>query len=333
MNNIKNIFYAGLLALCTISFTACSDDEKTYDFPGDEYNRVYMLDNSSAYKIVQTPIGIVSNLKFETSLKSTQKASASIKATVEIDNSMIAPYNKKHGTNYEEMPASALSIVNATMNIPTGSMAASDTLRLTLTDKEEVLKTLKSERGYLIPLRLAMTEGGDSQPSSNFFYTYITVTVTEDNVNHDATSSDITGTLVVDQTGWTATTNGSISQWGDPLETMFDGDMSSSCDISGSGTDLRLDINMGKVYTFDAITLYYGYSYPGWGTYEYGQLTNGMTIYTSNDGVSWQSVGEITGNDSKICVFYAPITAKYIRVVKPGNSSYLQAGIFNVYAK
>lgn len=333
MKNIKNLFYIGVLALCTASLAACSDEE-TYDFPGDSYNRVYMPDKSGTYKIVQTPISSISNLKFETSLKCTQKASDAIKATVEIDNSMIAAYNEQHKTNYEEMPASALTIENATMTIPAGDMASMDTLRLTMSQDESLVSTLRSPNGYLIPLRLTTTTGGASQPSTNVFSTYLVVTVTEDNVNHEAVESDITGALVANQTGWSATTNGTASTSYQPLSTMFDGDMSSYCYITAT-EDLKLDINMGKPYTFDAITLYYGYS-SSWGNYEYGCLASGMTIFTSNDGTTWQSAGQITGGTSKFCVFYAPLTAQYVRLVKPkGTSSRvtLYGGIFNVYAK
>ena len=334
MKNIKNIFYAGLLVLGIISFTACSDEE-TYDFPGDPYNRVYIPDNSGSYKIIQTPISSISNLEFETILKCTQKASENIKATVEVDNSLIAAYNEEHGTHYEAIPAAALVIENAIMNIPAGAMATTDTLRITTTEKAEVVSTLRSQNGYLIPLRLTTIEGGASQPSTNFFSTYLIVTVLEDNVNHDAVEEDITGALVTNQTGWSATTNGTVSAWGDPIETLFDGDMSTYCTLSNNSEDLKLDINMGKPYTFDAITLYYGYSYPGWGSYEYGSLSGGMTIYTSNDGTTWQSAGGITGNDSKFCVFYAPITAQYIRLMKPQGSygASLDGGIFTIYAK
>lgn len=332
MNTIKNILYAGMLALCTLSLAACSDDE-VYDFPGDPHNRVYMPPKSNSYKIVQTPISTVSNLKFETYLKCTQRASANIKATVEVDNSMIAAYNEKHNTTYEEMPTSALAIKNAVMNIPTGDMSTSDTLTITLSEDENVIKNLKSQNGYLIPLRISMTHGGNSQPSSNVFSNYLIVTVKEDNVNHEAIDDDITGTLVTDQTGWSATTNGTVSSYYQSIEAMFDGDMSNYCSISSS-EDLKLDVNMGKPYTFDAITLYYGFS-SNWGNYEYPSLTSGMTIYTSSNGTSWQSAGEITGSNSKNCIFYAPITAQYIRIIKPKGSysTSLSAGIFNVYAK
>ena len=322
----KNILYVSMLVIFMISIVACSD-EKEYDFPGDPYNRVYMNDNSGSYKIVQTPISTVSNLSYETIVKCTQKPSEIIKVKVEVDNSMIGAYNEKNGTNYEALPSSALLFENSEMNILAGDMQSEDTLRLRLTEDESVLKTLNSQNGYLIPLRLTKTEGGNSQVSTNIYYSYLSVTVTEDNINHDASENDITGTLVQDQTGWSATTNGTLLSWYDPIESLFDGNKETYCYIS-SGTDLNLDINLDKQYTFDALTLYYGFSWGG----DYSSLSSGMKIFISNDGVSWKLAGEISGS-SKVCVFYAPLTAQYVRIVKSGSNNNIIAGIFNVYAK
>ncbi|MBD8388450.1 BT_3987 domain-containing protein [Dysgonomonas sp. BGC7] len=328
MKNIKNIFYATMLVIYAMSFVACSDDEDTYDFPGDEHNRVYMSDKSSSYKVVHTPVITVSNLKFEIPLKCTQKASENIKATVEVDNSMIAAYNEKHGTDYEAIPTSALVIENATMNIPAGSMVTTDTLRISMTNDNSILTTLRSEKGYLIPLRITSTEGGKSQSSSNFFSTYLIATVAEDkdNVNDDAVVGSITGTLVADQTGWSATTNATVSTSYQPLSYLFTTATSAYCYLYNAPT-INLDIDMGKSYTFDAIRLQ-----RSTGT---SSFTSGMTIFSSNDGATWKLEGTLT-KSSTFCVFYAPVTTRYIRIVKSSGSTSnttLYASIFNVYAK
>ena len=326
MKNIRNIFYVVMLALCSVSLAACSDEE-TYDFSGDPYNRVYMPDNSSSYKITQTPVGAVSTLEFETFLKCTQKATEPIRATVEIDNSLIAAYNEEHGTNYEEMPASALTIENTVMNIPVEAMVTSETLRITLSEDEDAVKKLRSQYGYLIPLCLTMTEGGNSQPSSNFSSTYLIVNIIEDKINHEAVENDISGVLVEDQTGWSATTNGTLqtSSYYYPLETLFDRNGATYSYIRHTDA-INLDIDMGQSYTFDAITLYQGTST--------GRLYAGTVICLSNDGVTWRSVGEITAT-SKVCVFYEPLTTRYIRIIRPktGRNTTLFAGAFNIYKK
>ena len=153
MTNIKSIFYASMLTLSLMSLGACNNDD-VYDFPGDPYNRVYIQDKSPSYKIVQTPISTVSNLDFSIPLKCTQIAKGEIKATIEIDNSLIDEYNEMHGTSYEAMPTNAIVIENATMTIPAGAMVSIDTLKVKTSDDASVMSTLKSQDGYLVPLRI-----------------------------------------------------------------------------------------------------------------------------------------------------------------------------------
>lgn len=230
MKNRKNLFYIGAFTICSLSLTAC-DKEDVYDVYGDPYNRVYTLDNSQAFKIVQTPISTISNVDFKWPAKCSKKASDNIKVKVIVDNSLIAAYNDEHGTEFEAMPTEALVLNNMEMTIPAGSLSVSDTAHVQLTDKADVLGTLKSEKGYIIPLRLESAEGGNSQLSTNMLKpTFITVTITEDNVNHDATEYTGTGTLVADQSGWSVTPiNGST---GSNLQRWFDGNPKNYASVS-----------------------------------------------------------------------------------------------------
>lgn len=323
MKSRKNLFYIGMFALCAIGFAACDDDE-TYDVYGDPFNRVYISDNSKAYKIVQTPISTVSNVDFKWPAKCSQKASGTIKATVVVDNSLIAAYNEEHGTVFEAMPAEAIVLENAEMTIPAGKMVVADTVHVKLTDDANVLSTLKSEKGYIIPLRLVSAEGPNTQLSTNMVApSFLTVTVTEDNVNHEATEADITGTLVANQAGWSVNV---LSGSGSNLDRWFDGNPQSTASISDwSNYKAAFTVDMEKSYTFSAIVAYRGTS---WG--EYNSISAGTKISTSDDGTNFKSAGEVTGS-SKFIVFYAPLTARYIRVETTSYS--VNCGVFNVYAK
>lgn len=323
MKSRKNLFYIGMFALCAIGFAACGDDE-SYDVYGDPFNRVYISDNSKAYKIVQTPISTVGNVDFKWPAKCSQKASGTIKATVVVDNSLIAAYNEEHGTVFEAMPAEAIVLENAEMTIPAGKMVVADTVHVKLTDDANVLSTLKSEKGYIIPLRLVSAEGPNTQLSTNMVApSFLTVTVTEDNVNHGATEADITGTLVADQAGWSVNV---LSGSGSNLDRWFDGNPQSIASISDwSNYKAAFTVDMGKSYTFGTIVAYRSTS---WG--EYNSISAGTKISTSDDGTNFKSAGEVTGS-SKFIVFYAPLTARYIRVETTSYS--VNCGVFNVYVK
>lgn len=331
---MKNLHYKAFLGLAALMltgmFSGCSDEE-TYDFPGDTYNRVYLKDNAAAYKLVITPVSTVSNLDVNIPIHCTKKANGIISATVELDNTLIETYNAKHDTHYVALPDGALKLTNAVMTIPAGSMASSDTLRVQMTDNQEMWSKLDASNEYLIPLRLTKVIGADAQASTNVYYSYLTLSVTEDNVNHDASEEQIKGSLVKDQSSWTAMSNGTASN----LQNLFDGDMTQTGRTSIRGSELYLDINMGRPYTFDAITLYSGWSYPGWGEYINGQFSGGMRISISMDGKTWTGSGEIAADSygDKVCVFYAPLTAQYIRIIKPDNgyNNSISAGVFNIY--
>lgn len=328
MKNRKNLFYIGAFTICSLSLAAC-DKEDVYDVYGDPYNRVYTLDNSQAFKIVQTPISTISNVDFKWPAKCSKKASDNIKVKVIVDNSLIADYNEEHGTEFEAMPTEALVLNNMEMTIPAGSMAVSDTAHVQLTDNADVLGTLKSEKGYIIPLRLESAEGGDSQLSTNMLKpTFVTVTVTEDNVNHDATEYTGTGTLVADQTGWSVTPiNGST---GSNLQRWFDGNPKVYSSVFNRSTHkASLIVDMGQSYTFDAIAAYRGTSWND-NLYLYASISSGAKISTSEDGENYKSAGEVTGSSMYI-VFYAPLTARYIKIETTSYS--VNCGVFNVYAK
>ena len=331
MKNRKNLFYIGMFAICVLGFAACGDDE-TYDVYGDPYNRVYILDNSKEYKIVQTPVSTVSNVDFTWEARCSKKASGDIRVTVAVDNPLIDAYNEEHDTEFEAVPVEAVVLENAEMTIPAGEMVVADAVHLKLTDDANVLSTLKSAKGYIIPLRLVSAEGGNSQLSTNMLApSFLTITVTEDNMNHEAIQYTGTGTLVADQTGWTATTNGTVQSWYDPIESIFDGNGETYCYISNRSGDLWLDVDMGKPYSFDGIRMmsssYYGDS---------GSFSAGMTVSTSDNGTDWKAQGEIE-SDAEDCVFYAPLTARYIRITVPNAGGWygasLECGVFNVYAK
>lgn len=143
----ESVLYKYVRHLCAC-FTACGDDE-TYDVYGDPYNRVYVLDNSKEYKIVQTPISTVSNVDFTWEAKCSKKASGDIRVTVAVDNSLIDAYNEEHDTEFEALPVEAIVLENKEMTIPAGEMVVADAVHLKLTDDVNVLSTLKSEKDIL----------------------------------------------------------------------------------------------------------------------------------------------------------------------------------------
>lgn len=334
MKTYKSLFIIGALALAA-GFTSCSDDEE-YDFPGTTTNFVYQKDGSSSFKIIQTPISTISTVDVQIPVQCTKKAQSDIKVTFGIDNSLIEAYNTEHETNYVALPENVLVIENETVTIPAGEMKGDATVNIKTTEDESILNQLSDENVYLVPIVRKSVTGSNAVPSEQVNpITYIVMTVIHDNVHHGASASDSKGAMVADQSGWSASVNEGTTVSGN-LSAIFDGNMGNSVTLQNrnNGQPTELTVDMGKEYTFDALTLFYGYSYPGWGDYKYGQLSTDMEITTSTDGQKWSKVGLMENGDSnEVMVFYAPITARYIKISKP-YSYYgrLYIGVFNVYA-
>lgn len=337
MKNFRNIYIlAGALALCSVGFASCSDDEE-YDFPGDSNNRVYTLDHSATYKMVQTPAGAMGALECKIPAKCNQRATSDIKVTVEIDNSLIDAYNEEHGTQFLPMPAEAIVIENTTMTIPAGEMASADTTKISLVDNQDILLTLTASEGYIIPVRITSVNGGGGVPANSIkSISYLTMTVTNDAVNHDATIDDATGTPVADQSGWTLSGNVDCSDG----YKLFDGNGKNYLSFE-SETDLELIIDMSREYSFDAIE---AKTTMGWGSYnyDYGSLPDGTIISISSNGTSWTSVAQIESSGwygEQYVIFWGALNARYIKLQIPATESYwgtsaeFQCGYFNVYAK
>lgn len=337
MKNYKYLFIIGVMALTAAGFTSCSDDEE-YDFPGTTNNYVYQKDMSASFKVVQTPLATISNVEVQIPVQCTQKAKSDITVTFGVDNSLIEAYNTENNTDYVALPDGILIIENESVVIPAGEMKSGQTVNITTTDDETVLNQLTDANIYLVPIVRKSVTGSNAFPSEDVNpVTYLILTVIHDNVNHGATADKIKGVLVADQTGWSATVNESTTLSGN-LNNLFDGDMTTTASMTNRTSDgIVLTIDMGKSYTFDALTLYYGSKY-SWGgvsqEYSYGQLSTNLEITTSTDGQTWTKVGLVENGDSNMfMVFYSPITARYINIHKPYEYyARIYGGVFNVYA-
>lgn len=319
-------FLLPALVLATASFSACSDDEE-YDFPGDSRTLVYAADFSGSYKVVQTPAGAMGAISVPVTAKTNGRSASDIKVVVAVDNSLIDAYNEENGTSYLPLPAEALVLDKTELTIPAGEMMSADTVIVSLTDDQEILKNLNDDNGYIIPVRLASVSGGGAALATSIkSISYLTIGITNDAVNHEGTLEDSKGTPVDDWTGWSVTeTDGNLSGW----ERMFDGNAKNYW--SAGYNTKTVTIDMGKTYKFDAIQAYYGSS---WGSYTYGSLYGGTKIAISTDGTNWSNIGEIEGSSwsrSDNVIFYGYVEARYIKFSRESTFSF-QCGYFTVNA-
>lgn len=323
-------FLLPVLVLAAVSVTACSDDEE-YDFPGDPRTLVYATDFSGSYKVVQTPAGAMGAMSVPVTAKTNGRSTGDIKVTVAVDNSLIDAYNEENGTSYLPVPAEALVLDKTELTIPAGEMMSADTATVSLTDNQDILKTLNDDNGYIIPVRLVSVSGGGAALATSVkSISYLTIGITNDAVNHDGTLADSKGTAVEDWTGWSATTTGTPAEgW----EALFDGDLGNVW-APGSEEEMTITVDMGKSYKFDAIQA----KALRWGYYESGALADGTKIAVSTDGNNWSNVGEVSGagwDGASYVLFWGFLEARYIRLTISADGWYgaeFECGYFTVNA-
>lgn len=332
MKNINYIFYVGLLAISAANFAACSDEE-TFDFPGDPYNHVYIQDNSRTFTIVHAPVSSISTLDFKLPLYCNHRVTSAFSVKVEVDNSLVAAYNEKNDTEYAEIPVSALVIENAVIRFEEGGFSSADALHITM---NEAVGELRNANGYLIPIKIVSVEDGECKMVENMSTTYIVVNVKEDpdNIYDDAVDQSVKGALVSDRSGWMAIVpEGSTynpSYYGQPEDMFSEGNTYWYGRTVNTREELPVIINLGKSYLFDGITASYLSNNVS------GSWTNKSKIEISSDGTIWKEVGMLS-NTNIIQVFYAPVTAQYIKITVPAPTSNsrvtFRCGNFNIYAK
>lgn len=321
--------YAGMFILAVILLSACSNDALKYDVTGDTVNRVYVKTptsyvNNYSCPIIQTPVSSIGVVTASFPAQSTLAASTDLKVLFTVDNSLISTYNSAHSTTYGQVPDSLISLVNSLVTIPKGAMSSTDSVKISITNKR--LSYLMNP-GYVIPIRLFEVNSVDNTTiSSNLNIVYIVITASITNCYNSPVIGDMVGTLISPRTAWTATLDATPSSG--TLANMFDAKTNTYWYVSPS-KEVNLTVNLGSATTNITGLRIHCYS----STY----YMYSLVVYTSNDGVNWNSQGLAnlsTASTYQYVKFYSPIaTAKYIKVdVKSWkSSSNLIMAEFDVY--
>lgn len=326
MKNTKKFLYmlAGIFAM--LGGTSCNDDE-TYDFPGDSMNRVYIKSYTGGdFTFIHTPIQSFSSLDLKFPVYVTGNHSGTIQATVGLDNSLVDAYNMTNNSDFDVLPENALRIENQEMTIPAGEYQSSDSIHIVV--NEDILPQLRSEKGYLIPLKLENVKGENAAVSTNMNCTYIPVSVSIKSgmIDDEAVDNDVQGTLVKDRTGWSAyieesdgvTISGNVSD-------MFDESTSTEWKLS-SEQPYHVVVDLQKSYNVTALRALY--LYYGW--WEYNSFTNGTKVEYSQDGTDWQDLGTISSTSTKNVILYAPVAMRYLRMEIPVVDSYYYGEVASI---
>ena len=343
---LKTKIYLGWMFLLILQMS-CKKDE-AFDIQGEEAVKFYTNNespgnapkNSLNYSAVNIPntagSGIV-NLSTTTPATirfpvfATKPVNDEVTIGAEVDNKLVAEYNKEYNTDYAVFPVSIFFNPNSlSARIPKGSTISADSIALGM---DQTKLNLLTEKAYMAPIKLTTVSktGAGEITSSNTRIAYVVVKVETRLIKFNATAAEAMGTLITPRSSWLITLT--------PTPTSMGGNGSI---IDGSTTTYsrwgaspgQVDVNMQTSKDVTGIRLY---------TTNSSTLTPTMIdVYASGDGINYDLIGSpLRANLSyassyNYILFYKAITARYLRLVlyysTSTNTQNLRVTEFDVYA-
>ena len=269
--------------------------------------------------IVKTPVGVFGGVSanFGASIKAA--VATDWNNTLEVDNSLIAAYNEKNGTEYSALPENVLSSLQITPNvIAKGQTSSTADIKVSLPDN--VAQAL--DKAYIIPLRLKTTYGDKTYQEDNDVV-YILIDVSETLINDDAT--EVKGTAV---TGMTCIEAVNLNK---------DAFATSNWSFLQQSDNASFVVDLGATKNVSSILIS-------------SSAMNNAKIELSADNSSWTVVGNTSEHSGPSVssgwysytayVLYGAVSARYVRVTMSLDTNYwgwfynyCRLEAFNVYAE
>lgn len=269
--------------------------------------------------IVKTPVGVFGGVSanFGASIKAA--VATDWNNTLEVDNSLIAAYNEKNGTEYSALPENVLSSLQITPNVITkGQTSSTANIKVSLPD--DIAQAL--DKSYIIPLRLKTTYGDKTYQEDNDV-AYILIDVSESLINDDAT--EVKGTAV---TGMTCIEAVNLNK---------DAFATSNWSFLQQSDNASFVVDLGATKNVSSILIS-------------SSAMNNAKIELSADNSSWTVVGNTSEHSGPSVgsgwysytayVLYGAVSARYVRVTMSLDTNYwgwfynyCRLDAFNVYAE
>ena len=272
--------------------------------------------------IVKTPVGVFGGVSASFGVSIKAAVATDWNNTLEVDNSLIAAYNEKNGTEYSALPENVLSSLQITPNvIAKGQTSSTADIKVSLPDN--IAQAL--DKSYIIPLRLKTTYGDKTYQEDNDV-AYILIDVSESLINDAAT--EVKGTAV---TGMTCIEAVNLNK---------DAFSTSGWRFLQKSDNASFVVDLGA--TKNVSSILFGCS-----------LATNAKLELSADNSSWTEVGNTSEHSgpqvgsgwytNTAYVLYGAVPARYVRVTMSLDTSYwgwnlinygyCTVDAFNVYAE
>ncbi|HVI45636.1 MAG TPA: DUF1735 domain-containing protein [Chitinophaga sp.] len=295
----------------------------------------FQPDNSFNFSavITRTPNGSVgdSSITLPPMVRLTRPVSAAVKVSIDVDTSLVSAYNKQHNTAYKAAPEGAYKIeLMGGVTIPAGETGNKDSMRIVLLQPN----IFAGADQYLIPLRLKNADNGVSISTRvGALFIILKASIGWRNINDALTTP--TGTVIDRKMPqWKiASTSG---EWFGDAAAVLDGDFTTAwmTYMDGKPPAASLAVDMGAANTLKAITVTPGYVYGS----DYNSST--IQVLTSMDNATWTDQGIYNGPafggsdtspDTRALNFFAPVSARYLKLVFTGGSGFAGVSELNAY--
>ncbi len=319
-NILKYLASCAALAIVASAHVACSEEEGA-DIQGATTPIVYLNSGMASdlgyhtfvYSVTHTPgSALTSGFEVKVPVKVSLKTTSEIRATLSVDNSLIASYNQARDASCKEVPQSSMQIENTSLTIPAGTYISTDSVKVTI--PVEALSTMKDDDGYLIPVKISSVTGAVLSATENRFF--IRIDIINNNINASAANNSVTGTMIATagKTTWVATPDKAPTTQTNNATMLFDGVTSTAGRWVGSFYDISVTVTIDMQQVYNNITALYCYG-----------AASGWTFRYSSDGVTWKMLGVTTkaynSTSAANIIFYSPISARYVRFTVPATAN------------
>lgn len=317
-----------MLTIITCLFTACEKSVE-FDVKGEQTNRIYFNSgnytvnnyNTFNFSILNTPAGSKGNVSVSLPVFTSMPATSSLKVSISLDNSMIALYNEKNGTDYKVAPDGILDLASVVLTVDPGKQKSSDSLKITIPPAKLALLT---ETAYLLPVKISGVSGdSNTTVSSNQNTIYLIINTSVSQLFDTPKRAEMVGSLIPNRANWIATLDKPLE--GGSMTDIFDGDTNTFFYLPSTRTSLIVDLN-------ESVTGVSGISLKSY--FNSFGITQAKVL-SSIDGVNYTDYGVATlstNEESQYIQFYKSITARYIRLDITGwQGDYIALAEFDLY--
>lgn len=249
---------------------------------------------------------------------------------VEVDNTLVAAYNKAHGTSYASMDASLVKLENVPCTIAANANKSADQIKVSLTGD---LSGLTNTNGYLIPLKLQAPSGAVASESRGVVYVAVSVETSSDLFRKNFSAGDIAGAPVADRSGWTIVACDSEGIYSGTYMDLFDGDEKTY--VRTWGGPVSFTVDLGKEYDLT------GLMFASRSDYSAKYAPSSIMIEYSLDGGDYETLGTPTQSAGTVLkdlpysyvALYGSQKVRYLKINADYGGSNMGTAEFNIYAK